>query len=355
MKLEILRKKLAEQQVDAILITNTYNRKYITGFTGSTGAALVSQSDALFLTDFRYIDQATSQCVGYEIIDVASTKGDYPALIQEKAKALGIKKLAFEQDEMTFATHKKYAEKFEGELVPTSGLVEDLRKFKTAEEIAILQTAADIADAAFNHILGFIKPGLSEMEVANELEFFMRKAGATSSSFGMIVASGWRSALPHGVATDKVIEKGDMLTLDFGAYYNYYASDMTRTIAVGDPGEKLKEIYDIVLEAQLNVNEKLRPGITCKEADALARDIITAKGYGKYFGHGLGHGVGLEVHEAPTLSFKSEEKLAAGMVVTNEPGIYIPDLGGVRIEDDLVLTEDGNYSLTISTKELIIL
>ncbi|MDF2556385.1 MAG: Xaa-Pro dipeptidase [Bacillales bacterium] len=351
-KLEQLRNKFDELHVDGILITNEFNRKYISGFTGSTGVVLISKSEAKFITDFRYIEQATAQCVGFEIVKQTIP---YSELVNDECKKMGIKRLAFEQDNLTFSTFKGYESKFEGELVPVSGVVEEQRKVKTADEIAIIQTAAEIADATFKYILDFIKPGITETDVSNEMEFFMRRAGATSSSFDIIVASGWRSALPHGIASNKVIEKGDMVTLDFGAVYNHYVSDMTRTIAVGDPGEKLKEIYAIVLEAQEYANTHIRPGITGIEADALARDIIKAKGYGDYFGHGLGHSIGLEVHEGPNLSFRSSEILVPGNVVTNEPGIYIPHLGGVRIEDDLVITEKGNYPLTISTKELIIL
>ena len=193
------------------------------------------------------------------------------------------------------------------------------------------------------------------MEVANELEFFMRKQGAASSSFDIIVASGYRSALPHGVATDKVIEKGELVTLDFGAYYKGYCSDITRTVAVGEISDELKTIYDIVLEAQLRGMEGIKPGMTGKEADALTRDYITEKGYGEYFGHSTGHGIGLEIHEGPALSVRSDVVLEPGMVVTVEPGIYIAGLGGVRIEDDTVVTENGNESLTHSPKELIIL
>jgi Xaa-Pro aminopeptidase len=351
-KLDRLRNRFDELNVDGILITNQFNRKYLSGFTGSTGVVLISKGESKFLTDFRYIEQATAQCVGFEIVKQTIP---YNELVNEECKKMGIKRLAFEQDNLTYATFKAYESKFEGELIPVSGLVEEQRKVKTAEEIAIIQTAADIADATFKYILDFIKPGLTELEVSNEMEFFMRKAGATSSSFEIIVASGWRSALPHGIASSKVIEKGDMVTLDFGAVYNQYVSDMTRTVAIGNPGEKLKEIYAIVLEAQENANNHIRPGISGIEADALAREIITAKGYGDYFGHGLGHSIGLEVHEGPNLSLRSHEILVPGNVVTNEPGIYIPELGGVRIEDDLVITESGNYPLTISTKELIIL
>ena len=230
-----------------------------------------------------------------------------------------------------------------------------MRLIKDNHELSILKEAADIADAAFKHILDYIKPGLMELDVANELEFFMRKSGATSSSFDIIVASGWRSALPHGVASNKVIEKGDFVTMDFGALHKGYVSDITRTIAVGEPSDKLKEIYDVVLESQLRAMDQIKPGLTGIQADAIARDYITEKGYGEYFGHSLGHGIGLEVHEGPGLSYRSETKLVPGMVVTVEPGIYLPSIGGVRIEDDTLITESGNETLTHSTKDLIIL
>ncbi|MBE3570312.1 MAG: aminopeptidase P family protein, partial [Bacillales bacterium] len=219
----------------------------------------------------------------------------------------------------------------------------------------ILKEAADIADAAFKHILDFIKPGITELEVANELEFFMRKCGATSSSFDTIIASGKRSALPHGVASEKIIEKGDLVTLDYGALYKGYVSDITRTVAVGEPSADLKNIYQIVLEAQLLAVEKIKPGMTGKEADAIARNYIEEKGFGDQFGHSLGHGIGLEVHERPLLSMRSDMVLQPGMVVTVEPGIYVHGLGGVRIEDDTIITSSGNETITHSTKELIIL
>ncbi|HWL13157.1 MAG TPA: aminopeptidase P family protein, partial [Ureibacillus sp.] len=272
-----------------------------------------------------------------------------------QAEKMGIKRLAFEQDYMTFTDYKIYDTAVKGELVPVSGLIEKLRLIKSPQEIKILKEAAKIADAAFTHILDFITVGKTELEVSNELEFFMRKSGATSSSFDTIVASGKRSALPHGVATNKVIEAGDFVTLDFGAYYNGYVSDITRTIAVGNPDEKLKEIYNIVLQAQLKGMEGIKPGLTGIQADALTRDYITEHGYGENFGHSTGHGIGLEVHEGPGLSSKSDIILAPGMVVTVEPGIYIPGLGGVRIEDDTLITDVHNEALTHSTKELIIL
>ncbi|RDE31778.1 aminopeptidase P family protein [Parageobacillus thermoglucosidasius] len=351
-KLEKLRALFAEYDIDGMLVTNPYNRRYITGFTGTAGVAVISQDKAVFITDFRYIEQASKQVQGFEIV---KHTGPIVEEVAKQVARLHIQKLGFEQEDVSYATFKAYEQAVNAELVPTSLVVEKLRLIKSESEIKILKEAAAIADAAFEHILSFIRPGVKEIEVANELEFFMRKQGATSSSFDTIVASGYRSALPHGVATDKVIEKGELVTLDFGAYYNGYCSDITRTVAVGEISDELKTIYNIVLEAQLRGMKGIKPGMTGKEADALTRDYITEKGYGDYFGHSTGHGIGLEIHEGPTLSARSDIVLAPGMVVTVEPGIYIPGLGGVRIEDDTVVTENGNEALTHSPKELIIL
>jgi Xaa-Pro aminopeptidase len=351
-KIEKLRSNFSTLGIDGILITSPYNRRYISNFTGSAGVVLISAEKTLFLTDFRYIEQATKQCQGFEIIKITGT---IPEEVAQQVKNLGIQKLGFEEDFLTYSSFKLYDNEVDAELVPLSGVIEKLRLIKTDAEIKILKVAADIADAAFKHILDFIGPGKTELEVSNELEFFMRRAGATSSSFDTIVASGHRSALPHGVASDKVIEAGDIVTMDYGCYYNGYVSDITRTIAIGEPDAKLKEIYDVVLEAQLLGMAGIKPGLTGKQADAITRDYITEKGYGEYFGHSTGHGIGLEIHEGPGLSMKSDVILEPGMVVTCEPGIYIPGLGGVRIEDDTLITKDHNEALTHSTKELIIL
>ncbi|MBA9027396.1 M24 family metallopeptidase [Peribacillus huizhouensis] len=351
-KLEKFRSQLAKKGLDGFLITSTYNLRYMTNFTGTAGLALISGDEAKFITDFRYVEQAGNQALGYEIVQ---HKGTIMEEVATQAKKMGIKQLGFEQDHMTFATFKAYETLVSAELVPVSGMIENLRLIKTSSEINILKDAAAIADAAFTHIVEFIRPGISELDVSNELEFFMRKQGATSSSFDIIVASGKRSALPHGVATNKIIDSGDFVTLDYGAYFNGYVSDITRTLAVGEPDAQLKKIYDIVLEAQLRGMAGIKPGMSGKEADALTRNFIAEKGYGEYFGHSTGHGIGLEVHEGPALSLKSETILEPGMVVTCEPGIYVPGLGGVRIEDDTIITVEGNEALTHSTKELIIL
>ncbi|MGM9987097.1 MAG: M24 family metallopeptidase [Bacillaceae bacterium] len=352
MKVEKLRNLFKQADIDGMLITSTYNRSYMTGFTGTSGVVLISEHEAKFITDFRYTEQAATQCIGYEIVKHV---GPIAEEVAKQAKAMGIKRLGFEQDHLTFATHMTYVSALSCEFVPVSSLIENLRLIKSPAEIKILKDAAQIADAAFDHILTFIKPGVTELQVSNELEFFMRKQGATSSSFDIIVASGTRSALPHGVATDKEIQVGDFVTMDYGAYYNGYISDMTRTIAVGKPSKKLEEIYNIVLEAQLRGMNGIKAGITGIEADALTRDYITEMGYGEYYGHSTGHGIGMEVHEGPMLSFKSDMVLQPNMVVTCEPGIYLPGVGGVRIEDDTIVKEHGNESLIHSTKELIIL
>lgn len=352
-KVNKLRSYFNEWNIDGLLLTSPVNLRYMTGFTGTAGLAVVSKDRAAFITDFRYMDQASEQIEGFEI---AQHTGNLIEKAVEVMKDMKIKSIGFEQDQMTYGTYAAYLKQYpEAEFVPTSQTVEKLRLIKTPEEIKILEEAAKIADDAFNHILNFIKPGVTELSVANELEFYMRKLGASESSFDIIVASGARSALPHGVASEKVIEPGDFVTLDYGAYYKGYCSDITRTVSVGKPSDKLNEIYQIVLEAQMHARKHIKPGITGKEADALARSIITEKGYGESFGHSTGHGLGMEVHESPALSKRSELELEKGMVVTVEPGIYLSGLGGVRIEDDIVLTEDGNRSLIHSPKELIIL
>ncbi len=352
MKLEKLRNEFSSLGIDALFVTSAYNRRYLSNFTGTSGAVLISEENAYFITDFRYVEQAKKQAVGFEIVQHS---GSILAEVNRLCNENGLKKLGFEENDVSFSLYKTMEKEISARLIPVSSTVEKLRLIKTEDEIKIIKVAADIADAAYKHILEFVQPGMSELEVSNELEFFMRRSGATSSSFDTIVASGIRSALPHGVASEKIIEKGDMITLDFGAYYNGYVSDITRTFAIGEPASELKEIYQIVLDAQLKGVEQIRAGITGKQADAICRDYITEKGYGEYFGHSTGHGIGLEIHEGPALSFKSDIVLEKGMVVTCEPGIYIPNLGGVRIEDDILLTETGNELLTHSTKELIIL
>lgn len=348
-----LKNRLREYQVDGLLVTDPYNRRYITGFTGTAGVPLITADEALFITDFRYVEQAAEQAREYQIVEHKGPLAQKLAEILEEKK---IARLGFEQHHVSYAAYQEYSRQFsKTKLVPLPNLLAKERMIKDEQEIELIRQAANIVDQTFEHILGFIKPGMKEVEVAFELECYMRKLGAEASAFDIIVASGVRSALPHGVASNKVIEPGDLVTLDFGAVYQGYCSDITRTIAVGEPPEKLKEIYQICLEAQKLGVSKIKPGLTGKEADAICRDYIAKHGYADQFGHSTGHGLGLEVHEFPRLSHQVEEKLQPGMVVTVEPGIYISGLGGVRIEDDLLLTETGNEVLTHSPKELIMI
>ncbi|WP_027093780.1 M24 family metallopeptidase [Cohnella thermotolerans] len=348
-----LRTAIGELGAEAMLVTNGVNRRYLTGFTGSAGVVLVTASDAVLLTDFRYRDQAPAQAAGFTVVEHGPNVYDDVAGLLRK---WGVSSLLFEERDVNYATYAVLKEKFGStELKVSGGAVEKIRMIKDESELAIMQEAADLADRTFSHILPFIKPGVSEADIALELEFFMRSHGATSTSFETIVASGERSALPHGVASDRIIGRDEFVKLDYGAYYKGYCSDITRTVVVGRPSAKHREIYDIVLEAQLHTLENLRPGLTGREGDALTRDVITRYGYGEYFGHGTGHGLGMEIHEAPRLSRTEDTILTPGMTVTVEPGIYLPGFGGVRIEDDVVMTDDGIKILTRSPKELIVL
>ncbi|TSB45403.1 M24 family metallopeptidase [Alkalicoccobacillus porphyridii] len=350
-RIEAIRSEWTKNEVDGLLIMSPYNRRYVSGFTGSAGAILLSNKEAVFITDFRYTEQAKEQTTGFTIVQ---QKGSIIEEIGKQAEKLHITKLGFEKSHVTYEQFQQLQQSVvTATLTPVSGLVEGVRLIKDSSEIQLIQDAADIADAAYTHILSYVQPGMTELEVSNELEFFMRKQGAQSSSFDIIVASGHRSALPHGVASGKLIETGELVTLDFGAYYKGYCSDITRTFAVGSISDELNTIYHTVLEAQLRGMNGIKAGITGKEADALTRDYIKEKGYGEYFGHSTGHGLGMEVHESPSLSFKSDNVLEPGMVVTVEPGIYVHGVGGTRIEDDILITAEGNRSFTSSSKELI--
>ena len=311
LRVEKLRKKMQEENLDSFLVTSPYNLRYLTNFTGTTGLAVITLEKAFFITDFRYTEQAAAQAQGFEIIKNVGPIFDEVANLVRKEE---LHSLAFEETTVSFLEYSVLEEIIDAELVP-----------------------------------------VSQIEVANQLDFYMRSLGASGVSFDTIVASGLRSAMPHGVASKKIIEQGDLITLDFGCYYEGYVSDMTRTFAIGDPGEKLKEIYQIVLDAQLAVIDAAKPGMTGVQLDAVARDYISKHGYGEAFGHSTGHGIGLEIHEGPNVSSRAEKQFVPGNVITDEPGIYLPGIGGVRIEDDLLITEDGNRVLTRSPKELIIL
>ncbi len=348
-----LRKAMAREEIPAVLVTNLTNRNYLSGFTGTDCVVVVTSSKALFITDFRYTQQAHQQVQGFQIIERPTTKSAMQVAV-ESAADLGIKKLGFESAHVTYQEYqslKKWAKKIP--LVPTQNLVENIRIQKDARELALIAKSRTIAMTAFEDCLAHIKPGVTEREIALLFEEKSRRLGASALAFDTIIASGWRSALPHGVASNKKIKKGELVVFDFGTVYEQYNSDCTRTFIVGKPTSKQKEIYQITLEAQLAAVDAVKPGISCKEVDSIARNIITKAGYGKYFGHGLGHGVGMEIHEAPRLAQSGTYILKPGMVVTVEPGIYLENIGGVRIEDLIVVTETGHRILTQFPKELI--
>lgn len=352
-RLQKLQKKLVEQQLDGLLITNLYNLRYIANFTGTTGIAVVTPKNAYFVTDARYTEQVKKQCDGFSVIQ------NFGPIFNELKQIVNqekIKRLGFEDSNLSVQQFRTIQSVVTCELVQASGLIEILREYKDKEEFATIAKACEIADSAFNYILEKIKPGMTEIQVANEMDFYMRSLGASGVSFETIVASGVRSSLPHGVASQKVIEKGDFITLDFGCYYNGYVSDMTRTISLGQPKhQELIDIHAIVLGAQQAVNDQVALGMRGKDVDKIARDYITKHGYGDYFIHSTGHGIGLEVHEAPGINRLSETILGVGHAITNEPGIYLEGIGGVRIEDDIFMTEDGPKIITKAPRELIIL
>lgn len=352
MNIQNLQSKINKNQ--AYLITSPENRRYLTGFASSDGYLLITNTEAIFLIDSRYIEAAQNQITECsEIALLTSLSAQLPEYIEK----LGIAALYTEAERLSVAEFDKIKK-----ITPCAccadevdGSVNALRRIKCEYEKNKILKAQAIAEKAFDHVLNFIKEGVTEREIALTLDFFMLKNGAECVSFETIAVSGKNSSMPHGVPCDKRIEKGDFITMDFGAVVDGYHSDMTRTVAVGEVSQKQAEVYETVLSAQKKSLEILKAGITCKDADKAARDVISSAGYGKFFGHGTGHGVGIEIHEAPRLSPKSDEILKIGDVVTVEPGIYIPSEFGVRIEDMAFITENGCENLTKCPKNLIIL
>jgi len=348
-RLEKLRLALPEG-VDALLTLRPDNRTYISGFTGSNAYVVVGREAAILLTDFRYVEQATAECPNFVVSDYAPELTDS---LNQALRAANIKSLAFESDFVTVSQYEMLKTKLTVALVPTTGLVEKLRQTKDEGEIFAMQKAAHIAEAALAEVLPIIKVGVSEKFVAMNLEFTLKRLGSERLPFDIIAASGPRSSLPHGRASERLIAAGDFLTLDFGAVYNGYCCDMTRTFVVGaEPTPEQIEVYGTVLEAQEAALAAVVPGMLGRELDQVARAIITARGWGERFGHGLGHGVGRAVHEGPSGGSKSEDKYLPGMVITIEPGIYLPQWGGVRIEDMVLITEDGYQNFNSYTKQL---
>lgn len=331
---------------EAVFITSYPNIFYYSGFTSEDAVLIITKDSSLLLTDSRYTIQAKQQSPTYEVCEIANLENIIKSLKQQI--------LCIEEDAMSvsqFSRLQGYGKKPK----PFSKTIKYPRRVKDKEEIRKIAQAEELGDRAFSYILDFIKAGKSEKEVAVELEFFMRRNGASKLSFDTICASGVRSAMPHGVASDKIIENGDFVTLDFGCVLDGYCSDMTRTVVVGKATQRQKEIYEIVLKAQKSALDVLKAGILCKDADKAARDIIDKAGYKDNFGHGTGHSVGVEIHELPSLSPKSKDILEVGNIVSVEPGIYIEGFGGVRIEDLVQISAENALNLTKSEKDLLII
>lgn len=339
------------KNVDGALIVSPESRRYFTGFNASDGFLFITKSGSVFLTDSRYIEAAKNKIICCEVEEQKGKLMDY-------AKRFSCKVLAVEADRLTVTQLKNLRKALHGIKLTTVGtdkIIDSFRAVKNEAEIENICKAQRIAEAAFDHILGFIKVGVTEKEVALELDHYMLSHGADGLSFETIAISGTNTSKPHGVPTDKKIEHGDFVTMDYGAVVNGYHSDMTRTVAVGAASDEQKKIYKIVFEAQLAVLRVLKNGVKCSDADKAARNVITEAGYGEYFRHSTGHGVGIEIHEKPFISPKSTATLRSGNVVTDEPGIYIPGKFGVRIEDMALITENGCKNLTKAPKELIII
>lgn len=351
MNLQKIREQFSKFSIDSLLITDQYNRLYSSGFTGSSGCVLLTNGSCYLLTDFRYIEQANNETINQVIVIDHGTNRE--RALKELIAKENLKHLGFESLQLTFNEHTKLADELSDiEFVPTVNLVEHIRSKKSKDEIDKIEKACLVADEAFEHLLKYIRPGISEIDLKKVLmKFFIEKD--VTISFDPIVASGARGSMPHVSPSEKVIEKGDFVTLDFGCCYSHYASDMTRTVVVGKPDSEQLKVYSIVLEAQMRTIEAVESLRSCQKIDSIAREIIANEGYGKNFGHGLGHGVGLYVHEKPSLSVASVDVLEEGMVFSIEPGIYLPEKFGVRIEDLVALTKDGPKILTKSNKELI--
>ncbi|MEE8174000.1 MAG: aminopeptidase P family protein [Dehalococcoidia bacterium] len=342
-RLEKLRHKLAESELDGIFISQPESRRYLSGFTGSAGFLLISQESAILATDFRYLEQAQGEAPDFQVVSLKNEPAEwFPQLASE----IRAKRLGFEAGHLSFAVYRQLTETVNKmsqnqlQFLPAEGLVEELRAVKEEAELELIAEAVKLADAAFEHVLAIIRPGMREREVAWELEKFLREAGSEPVTFQPIVASGPNSALPHATASERPLAVGEPVVIDIGARVGGYSSDLSRTLCLGQADRTFTRIYDVVLGAQLTALATIEAGLSGDQADQLARTVIEQAGYGDAFGHGLGHGVGLAVHEEPRLGPNSAGLLAEGMVFTIEPAIYLKGWGGVRLED-VVVMEDG--------------
>ena len=345
--------KLPEYGIDAMLLNSEPGEYYAVGFHGE-GNVVVTAEKCFYFTDSRYIEAANNLITGAEIAMTGHSR-NYRAMVQEVIDQCHIETLGFEESYLSVADYELWDKGLTARLVPAQKLVNSLRAAKDAEEIALMRKAQEITDRAFDEICKFIQPGMTEQEIAARLQYDMLRFGAEKMSFDPIVVSGPNGSLPHGVPSSKQVQKGEFLTMDFGCKYGGYCSDMTRTVALGEPTGEMKKVYQTVLEAQLAGIAVTRAGVPGKSIDAAARKVIADAGYGEYFGHGYGHSLGIEIHESPNANTREETLLPVGAVVSAEPGIYLPGKFGVRIEDVTVLTADGCEILTKSPKDLIIL
>lgn len=351
-RLARLRKRLAARRLNALFVSDISNIFYLTGYTGSDGSLIVTLNGAHLLVDSRYTLQARDECKCVMVREFSRK----PAItaVGELIDELAPNRVGFEAENLTVYRHANLRKAVgrRTSLRATHGIVEELRRIKDEHEIALIRTAAGIADSAFESVLMEVEPGMAEKEIALLIDVTLRKMGADAAGFETIAATGPNSALPHAQPTDRIWQAGDLLKMDFGARYKGYNSDITRTICAGKPSKKQREVYNIVLDAQRRAIDAIAPGKSGREIDAVARDYIASKGYGDNFGHGLGHGLGIGVHDHHALSAMSDLALEPGMVVTVEPGIYIEGWGGVRIEDDVLVTESGAEVLTTSPRSL---
>lgn len=355
-RIEKLLNILQDQNLDGILLIKDANLRYLSGFTGSESYIVISKKGKVFITDSRYTEQAEQECPGFEIIKWRLPNPDLPETIKSVCDRFDIKKLGFEKDCVSFSLYEKLRNGLgDVELVGTTRLVEKLRSVKDKDEIERIKKAAEITDKAFDEVLNFIKPGVTERDIERELAYFIRKIGADDIGFPIIVASGENSSKPHAVPSNRPVKVGDFITVDVGSMYNGYRSDMTRTVVLGKASEEQIKIYNAVKKSQEASINIIKAGVKCKLVDKLARDVLKEEGIEGIFEYGLGHGVGLEIHEEPSMSPRSLSTLDEGSVVTVEPGIYLPGWGGVRIEDTVVVTKDGCEIITKSPKQLIVI
>jgi len=352
-RIKKLRSMMKEENLDCVIITSRPNTFYFTGFAGSTSVAVVTERKAFFATDFRYIENAREVCGRSYTVEMCERSPEVYLL--EKLRELKIELAGFEEQDVSQGRYSGWVEKTSCSYKGVQAKLGKIREIKDVAEASKIQVAVDLAEKAFEYIIGLIRPGMTENQVAAEIEYYMRKNGASAPAFETIVASGKRSSMPHGHASNKVIEKGDPVTMDFGALVDGYNSDMTRTVFAGEPAGKMKDIYKIVLEAQCASEEMVHAGLTGLEIDRIARDIIYDAGYEGCFGHGLGHGLGIEVHEMPRLSATYPYPIENGNVLSVEPGIYVEGLGGVRIENLVMVRDKNPLVFNKSSKEMIIL